>query len=141
MDLYHEIKVMSHMLKREFEMSEECKTLNLFTSSSGCIIGYLANSKGDVYQKDVEAHFSLRRSTVSKMLLTLEENGYIVRESVECDARLKKITLTEKGFKMHMYVAGAIDRINRQAVSGISPEEMAIFESTLEKIKKNIQNC
>lgn len=138
MNLYHEIKVLSHLLRREFSMSDEKAKVESFTSSGGSIIGFLAHAKADVYQKDVEAHFSIRRSTASKMLQSLEEKGIIQRMSVERDARLKKIILTELGWNMHYYVSGAIERINTQATAGIDKDELDRFYSTLEKIKLNI---
>lgn len=144
MNLYHEIKVLSHLLRREFSISDEKAKLESFTSSGGSIIGFLAHADGDVFQKDVEAHFSIRRSTASKMLQSLEEKGIIRRVSVERDARLKKIILTELGWDMHYYVSGAIERINTQATKGIDNDELCAFYSTLEKIKINMlrdKNC
>lgn len=138
MNLYHEIKVLSHLLRREFSVSEEKARVESFTSSGGSIIGFLAHSDGDVYQKDVEAHFSIRRSTASKMLTALEEKGIIERVSVDHDARLKKIMLTDLGWNMHNYVSGAIDRINANATEGIDEQELYSFYATLEKIKYNI---
>lgn len=138
MNLYHEIKVLSHLLRREFSVSEEKANVESFTSSGGSIIGFLALSEGDVYQRDVEAHFSIRRSTASKMLASLEEKGIIERVSVEHDARLKKIMLTSLGWNMHNYVSGAIERINADATCGIDKKELDSFYSTLEKIKNNI---
>lgn len=138
MNLYHEIKVLSRLLKREFDMSEEKSKIESLTSSNGSVIGYLAHAEGDVYQKDVEAHFSVRRSTASRMLGTLEEKGLIKRESVESDARLKKIVLTDEGWELHRYVSGALTRIGENATEGISDGELADFYKTLEKIKANL---
>ena len=138
MNLYHEIKVLSRLLKREFDMSEEKSKIETLTSSNGSVIGYLAHAEGDVYQRDVEAHFSVRRSTASRMLGTLEEKGLIRRESVESDARLKKILLTDSGWELHRYVSGAISRIGESATEGISDEELLAFYNTLQKIKGNL---
>ena len=138
MNLYHEIRVISHLLRREFSLSEEKAKIESFTSSGGSIIGFLAHADRDIYQKDVEVHFSIRRSTASKMLGSLEEKGIIKRVSVEHDARLKKIMLTPLGWDMHNYVSGAIERINCAAIEGIDKEELERFNATLEKIKNNI---
>ena len=138
MNLYHEIKVLSHLLKREFDASEEKSKIESVTSSNGSVIGFLALSTTDVYQKDVEAHFSVRRSTASRMLGTLEEKGFIRRESVESDARLKKIVLTDEGCELHRYVSGAISRIGEDATAGISDGELQAFYLTLQKIKANL---
>ena len=138
MNLYHEIKVLSRLLKREFDASEEKSKIESITSSNGSVIGFIALSTTDVYQKDVEAHFSVRRSTASRMLGTLEEKGLIRRESVESDARLKKIVLTDEGWELHRYVSGAISRIGESATLGIDEAELESFYKTLEKIKENL---
>ena len=53
------------------------------------------NSDKDVFQKDLEAKFSIARSTASGILQLMEKKGFIERVSVERDARLKEIILTE----------------------------------------------
>lgn len=138
MNLYHEIKVLSRLLRRELDASEEKNRIESLTSSNGSVIGYLAHAEGDVYQRDVEAHFSVRRSTASRMLGTLEEKGLIRRENVRSDARLKKIVLTDEGWELHRYVSGAISRIGENATDGISAEELEAFYITLQKIKTNL---
>ena len=45
---------------------------------------------------DLEKEFDITRSTASKNVDLLVENGFIVREQVDYDARLKKLVLTEK---------------------------------------------
>ena len=57
-------------------------------------IGYIYFMKRDVYQRDLENHFELRRSTVSSSLSVLEKKGLIKRLPVSHDARLKKLVLT-----------------------------------------------
>lgn len=44
----------------------------------------------EVYQRDIEAEFSIARSTATGILKLMEKKGYIRRVSVERDARLKK---------------------------------------------------
>ena len=60
-------------------------------------LGYLNDhADTEIYQKDIEQEFKVSRATASNMLQLMERKGLIVRESVSCDARLKKISLTEK---------------------------------------------
>ena len=71
------------------------------TIMNGWIIGYLyKNQDRDVYQKDLETEFQITRSTVTSILKLMEKKGYIERVSVEKDARLKKLVLTEKAKKI-----------------------------------------
>ena len=138
MDVSHEIRVLAHLLKREFEASEELAYADRVTGANSRLIGFLARAKGDVFQRDVETHFSVRRSTASLMVRSLEEKGLIRREAVASDARLKKLVLTEAGWQVHGVVADAIGRIDRCMIEGIAPEELRAFEATLEKMKANL---
>ena len=52
--------------------------------------------KKDIYQKDIEKEFQIRRSTATGILQLLEKNGFVIRETVEWDARLKKLVPTAK---------------------------------------------
>ena len=68
--------------------------------TQGMIIGFLMdNVERDIFQKDIEAHFDLKGATVTNMLKSLEKNGFIIRTPMENDARLKRITLTEKAYE------------------------------------------
>ena len=58
----------------------------------GRILGYLYWSRPkDVYQKDIEEHFNITRSSVAGIVKLMEQKGYILRQSVQGDARLKKL--------------------------------------------------
>ena len=138
MEISHAIKVLAHLLRREFETSEELAYADRTTGANSRLIGFLAHAKGDVFQRDVETHFSVRRSTASLMVRSLEEKGLIRRETVQSDARLKKLVLTEAGWQVHRVVDAALERIDRRATEGISPEELDAFRATLEKMKTNL---
>ena len=49
-----------------------------------------------IIRKDIEEEFQIRKSTVTGILQLMEKNGFIYRESVEKDARLKRIVPTKK---------------------------------------------
>jgi len=102
-------------------------------------ISYMAFQNGkDVYQRDLELAFQLRRSTVSSMLSTMEKKGLIYRESVSHDGRLKKILLTEKGREMEETVLTGFSELNEIMTQGLSGEEIASLSSILMKIKNNL---
>ena len=51
----------------------------------------------------------------------MEKRGLIRRESVEQDARLKKLTLTEQGRAVHARAVAAINEINDCLESALTP--------------------
>lgn len=70
------------------------------TMMHGWIIRYLyENREQDIFQKDIEQRFAVGRSTVTNLIQLMEKKGFVKRESVKQDARLKKVILTEKGLQ------------------------------------------
>ena len=97
-DVGGKIRLISNLLRREVGGSESGKYVDEATGTNAFVIGYLAShTEEDVFQRDLEEWFSVRRSTMSGILLRMEEKGFLVRTPVPYDARLKKLTLTEKG--------------------------------------------
>ena len=73
------------------------------------------------------------------MLKGLEEKNFITREPVEGDARLKKICLTPTAQTMQANVLDRLDDFEDLLSRGISEEEMNVFFTVTEKIKKNLE--
>ena len=102
-------------------------------------IGFLYFSQqGDVYQKDIESFFKLRRSTVSSQLDTLEKKGLIQRVPVSHDARLKKLVLTEEGLRISGQVLLVLEQMNDFMIQGLSQEETVVLTNLLRKIEQNL---
>lgn len=109
------------------------------TLMHGWIIRYLyTNQDKDVFQKDIEQYFSIGRSTVTNIIQLMERKGYIARESVEHDARLKKVVLTEKGIRNQEMLEDLVESLDTRLVDGITDEELYVFYSVIEKLKRNL---
>lgn len=91
----------------------------------------------DVYQKDIEAEFKIRRSSVSSVLDTMEKNGYIRRVSVLADARLKKLVLTDKAKETAVSHRNSLTEFEAALESGLTEEEIQSFKTVLYKIVDN----
>ena len=109
------------------------------TISQLICISFLSIHQGtDLYQKDIESCFKLRRSTVSSLLNTLERKELIQRVSVAHDARLKKLVLTEKGQEIGQHVQQVLSNLNRQMVSNLDPGERETLSYLLRKIESGL---
>lgn len=136
----HEIKVISNLIKRSLSQTTAFNKLEHMTGTHGWVVKYLYDHQDrDVYQRDLEAEFSVRRSTVTGIIQIMEKNGLIVRESVANDARLKKLILTEKAVQLHKMVEETIDKFETGITQGITEEEMQVFFRVTEKIRKNLE--
>lgn len=130
-----------HLLKRLIdEKIAETIDKNLSVSQAH-LIGYISNEgeHNDIYQKDIEEHFELHRSSVSLMLNNMEKNGLIRRLSDDNDARLKKIVLTEKAFSLQDKINASVSQVNEKMLKDVSEEELQTFITVLAKIKSNIK--
>lgn len=136
-----EIRTISNLIKREVDNLEEKTYGETITGTNRYILLHLAhNTNRDIFQKDLEEVFSVRRSTMSAILLRMEEKGLLTRTSVDYDARLKKITLTEKGLCLHTQMERSIDEMEERIASGLSPDEEKVLFALLEKVKNNLEN-
>ena len=99
---------------------------------------YLESEKRDIYQKDIEEEFNIRRSSVSSVLQLLEKKGYIERVSVEKDGRLKKIVLTGTGKLIQEKVHSLIQEGEQKLRDELTEEELKIFIDILSRLSKKL---
>ena len=110
------------------------------TGSGGWIISYIAeNYNRDVFQRDLEKEFDITRSTASKNVDLLVENGFIEREPVDYDARLKKLVLTEKATEVFKIMRNDRATLESQMLKGFSDEEKAQLRSFLKRLSSNLE--
>ena len=129
----HVIDIQVHMIRAE----EENDSL---TNMQRHILHYILfqSLKKEIYQKDVEQEFQIRRSTATGTLQLLEKNGFITREAVEWDARLKKITPTSKAEGVRERILENIRYMEELLVWDIDPEKLKICLEVLEKMSLNL---
>lgn len=135
-----EIKAANNMIRRKIDAIFAQMEGNEINGMQGPLFGYLYHKSrnGDVYQKDVEKEFRIRRSTATVMLQSLEQKGYIVRVASTEDARLKRILLTEKAIEHHNLIEEQIRDFNRELENGITEEEKQTFLTILDKMMQNL---
>lgn len=109
-------------------------------------MGFLIDHEGeDIYQRDIEAAFSVSRATASNMLQVMERKGLIKRVSVEHDARLKKLLLTEDARSMLERVERDVNEMEQMLIKGMTKEEVAVLMGYLDRIIGNLdinqENC
>lgn len=130
----------SRMVKRYMDGDATRLYVEKMTGTHGWAVGYFYNNRHkDVFQKDFEQEFEIRRSTASNILSLMEKNGLIKRESVPYDARLKKITLTNKALEVQSVVNKSFDRLESTIKKDISEEELTVFFSVLDKVCSNLE--
>lgn len=102
-------------------------------------MGFLKEHEGeDIYQRDIESEFSVSRATASNMLRVMERRGLIARVSVEHDARLKKLLLTERAKNMQERAEADMREMEELLCAGMSEEEIRSAKQYLDRILKNL---
>lgn len=136
-----QMKSVNNMIRRKLDVQFSKNGLDEISGMQGPMIGYIFdNSKErDIFQRDLEREFNVRRSTATVMLQSLEEKGFVIRKPVDYDARLKKIILTEKAIRHQLEIRKLLDSFNEALEQGITREEKEEFFRILDKIKKNLE--
>lgn len=92
----------------------------------------------EIYQKDIEEEFQIRKSTVTGILQLMEKNGFIYRESVEKDARLKRIVPTKKAEALRPSILSHINESEAQMTQSISKKDVAVCKQVLLQMLQNL---
>lgn len=131
------INMISHQLKRQMCFHEEESGL---TNMQKRVLHHILfqSLRKDIYQKDIEKEFQIRRSTATGILQLLEKNGFVVRKSVEWDARLKKIVPTEKAEGVREEILSNIRYMEKILKQGISKQDMETCRKVLEQMSENL---
>lgn len=140
-DIGFKIRMLSNLIKRDVEKSRNEIGITTPKGINGWAISYFfENRDKDIFQKDFESEFSIRRSTASNILKTMEQNGFIERISVPNDARLKKIVLTKKAIDIHTAVMESINKREKRLRKGLTVEEIDLFLQILSKVTANMED-
>ena len=127
----------NQIARRSFGDVREFKSL---AGVNGWVLVYIAESKGDVFQKDLEAEFAVSRSAASKMIHHLERRGLLVKQSVAQDGRLRKLTLTEQGAVLAQDMRASVKQTHQALINGFSSEELEQLGAFITRMRRNLSS-
>ncbi|MEG1999887.1 MAG: MarR family transcriptional regulator [Evtepia sp.] len=134
-----ELRTLNNLIRRYFENHCNSHAMHAITGTNVWIIRYiLSNHDRNIYQRDLEEEFSITRSTASKVVNLMVQKGLIERHSVSSDARLKQLVLTARALDISRMIEKNGQQLEAVLSRDFSPEELAAFYSSIEKIKHNI---
>lgn len=137
----HRIKTLNNLLKRDMDKNFGHHP-DRATLMHTWIIGFLQDREDlgiDTFQKDIEAEFSINRSTTSEMLKLMCKKGMIKRVAVTRDARLKKIVLTDQSREFNAMMSQRMERLHKILVDGLTDEEIEAYIKISDKIIANVK--
>ena len=139
-DIGYQVRKLDNMMMRNLFSYVKKHGENDLTVMHEWILGYLyENQDHEIFQKELETAFSIGRSSVTNILSLMEKKGYLVRQSVKRDARLKKLVLTPAGERLHLRTVSVIEILDKRTKAGIPPQQLHVFFDVIEKLKANLE--
>lgn len=130
-----------HRLSRKVKKRLNATLADLdITAVQSRVIHYILvhSQEGPVYQRDVESAFEFSRSTTTGILQLMERKGLLTRESVECDARLKRLLPTPRAADIDARVGECIREIEALLTQDLSPQDIQHFLVIVAKMSENL---
>lgn len=135
-----EIKRLDNEIHSRMQIYRAAINGDELTMMQSMIIRYMyLNRDRDLFQKDIEAHFSIARSTATGILQLMEKKEYIRRECVERDARLKKLVLLPKSIQQVEHSMKCINQMETLLRKDISQEDLHTFFKVIQKMRMNVE--
>lgn len=112
------------------------------TGGNAHIIMFLARNPGrEICQHDIERQFCITRSTASRVLALMEKKGLIERMSVDRDARLKKLVLTDKADAIVEDLRASAECMERRLLDGFDDAERRALRDYLDRMRANMDQA
>jgi DNA-binding MarR family transcriptional regulator len=94
-----------------------------------------------INQREICKKLNVKPSTVTVMIKRMEKNNYIERKSDECDQRITRIFITQKGLEVCKLLDEAHKNIEKDCFKNFTDEEIVLTKKLLTKVKDNLNNC
>lgn len=104
------------------------------------IFRYLDAHDGCI-QRDLAIHCHLEPASVTSVLSTMENKGYITRITVENDKRAQRVWLTEKGRTQCENCDLVFSKLEEEFFFNFTPEERQKLKEFLDRMCINMQNA
>jgi DNA-binding MarR family transcriptional regulator len=108
------------------------------TQAEAHILAHLAG-EGDCTIAQLHTALAHKRSTLTSILDRLAERGFIVRDSDARDRRTFRVRLTPIGAKRAAKVSGWLERLERAALSRITPAELRGFTKVVRTLQEHAE--
>lgn len=108
------------------------------TPMHATIIAYLEEHE-EVFQRDLENEFQVNRSTITKIVQVMERKGFIRRETVPQDGRLKQLVLTDVGRSLYERLRWCGETTNQEMMDALCSEEQRMLIASLTKMRKKLE--
>tara|TARA_B100000941_G_C28335672_1_gene463984 strand:- start:181 stop:633 length:453 start_codon:yes stop_codon:yes gene_type:complete len=93
-----------------------------------------------ISQKEISEYCGKDKTSVTKIIDTLEKKNLVVRVTDQLDHRVKRVVLSQKGRELFLSALPVMAKTRDELRSGISDKEIEALKSILSKIYKNLKD-
>ena len=134
----HKFRMIANTIRYRLDEGLASETAELTGVQCATMHYILMNEGKCVLQKDIETAFSISGATATNILKRLEAQELVERIPMEKDARMKRISLTEKGRGTCERARARIRQTEALITEGMTEEEKAIFSELLDRALQNL---
>lgn len=103
------------------------------------VLKYLNNDEG-LSQNDLAAITGRDKATITRLINTMESNGYLRRQICSDDKRVRQIFLEPEGKKLYEKTLPIMEELINQTQQDVKEQDLESVLSVLKKVKINLQN-
>jgi DNA-binding MarR family transcriptional regulator len=133
-DIRQSLDRISSQMRRDY--SESLRELNLYVGQDNLL--YRLWLGDGITQMQLCEHLKCEPPTVTNMVKSLEQNGFIYRKRDEQDARVMRIYLTDKGKELEAPVEMKWKAQQEKLLHSITMEERLILRQLMQKMENNL---
>lgn len=133
-DIRQSVDRISSQMRRDY--SDSLRELNLYVGQDNLL--YRLWLGDGVTQMQLCEHLKCEPPTVTNMVKSLEQNGFIYRERDKHDARVMRIFLTDKGKALEKPVELKWKQQQDKLLHSILPEERLLLKRLLKQMENNL---
>ncbi|WP_405152337.1 MarR family winged helix-turn-helix transcriptional regulator [Paenibacillus sp. FSL K6-0108] len=133
-DIRQTLDRVSSQMRRHY--SELLRELNLYVGQDNLL--YRLWLDDGITQMKLCEHLKCEPPTVTNMVKSLEQNGFITRKRDEHDARVMRIYLTDKGKELEIPVDVKWKVQQGKLLHAISIEDCLILRRLIKKLERNL---
>lgn len=101
------------------------------------VLGPVWKNEG-ISQKDIAEYCGKDKTSVTKIIDTLEKRNLMVRYPDQLDQRIKRVILSNKGKELMKKALPIMEQTRNEVRKGISDQEIGSFKTVLSKIYNNL---
>ncbi|WP_438495734.1 MarR family winged helix-turn-helix transcriptional regulator [Paenibacillus sp. IHBB 3054] len=133
-DIRQSLDRISSQMRRDY--SESLRELNLYVGQDNLL--YRLWLGDGITQMQLSEHLKCEPPTVTNMVKSLEQNGFIYRKRDEQDARVMRIYLTDKGKELEAPVEIKWKAQQEKLLHSISMEDRFILGRLMKMMENNL---